>query len=229
MALSFHYKGKLKNAPSLPFLVEELEDICHVFDWKIKVYNNIFPKNTFADPVNDENYGIMFTPPSSDPVSFVFDSEGRVIQPWLRDILKKTQDGEIKVITIQLNVDDASSDPIVSEQNEAFDPASILYSVHVKMPSSSAEIYVKVVELLRYLSQKYLEDFTIKDETNYWGSGDVTILKDDSTAINVIVERFQELLGREPIKDPKDFIRLLKKLNREIKRESDKPDKKSEE
>lgn len=222
MGLSFHYKGKLKNAATLPEFITEVEDICQVLAWKYDVFNSEYPQNTFVSPVNNEDYGIIFSPPSCEPISFTFDSEGKIYVPWLKDILKKNKDGDIKVITVHLNLDEDGSEPVISERNEGFDPGNLMYQVHVKTQFAGADIHVKVMELIRYLSGKYLVDFELIDESNYYESGDITLLNDKLNSISDFLDKFQDMLGNEKINSPKDFMKLIKKLSREIKKQNDK-------
>ena len=222
MGLTFHYKGKLKNASSLPAFVTEVEDICQVLSWKYDVFNIEYPQNDFISPVNDEDYGIVFSPPSCEPISFAFNSEGIICMPWLKDMLKKNKDGEIKVITVHLNLDKDGAEPVISERNEAFDPENLIYQVHVKTQLAGAEIHIKLMELIRYLSGKYLCDFEMIDESNYYHSGDAALLNDKHDSISDMLEKFQDMLGTAQIKSPKDFMKLIKKFNREIKNKDDK-------
>ncbi len=221
MGLSFHYKGNLKNADSLPALIIEVEDICHVLNWKYDVFNTKYPRNAFISPINNEDFGIIFTPPSCDVVSLAFDGEGKIYLPWMKDILKKNKDGEIKVITIQLNLDEKGSEPVISESNDDFDTGKLMYQVHVKTQFAGSEIHVKVLELLRYLSAKYLENFELIDESNYYESGNIAVLDDKMNSISEFLEKFQDMLGHEKINSPKDFMKLIKKLSREIKNQND--------
>ncbi|MBK8051874.1 MAG: hypothetical protein IPK35_01000 [Saprospiraceae bacterium] len=224
MGLSFHYRGKLKNAQMLPSFVEEIEDICQILNWKTSVFDTEYPDHKFTSPPNNEDYGIIFTPPECEPVCFVFDSEGNIYVPWLKDILNKNESGEVKVITVQLNLTDDGLEPVVSEKSEGFDPKLLVYQVHVKTQFAGAETHIKVIELLKYLSGKYLDDFELIDESKYYETGNIELLQDKLNVINEFLDSFQEMLNEATIKSPKDFIRLLKKITRKHKNNDDNPE-----
>lgn len=217
MGLAFHYKGRLKKARLLPSLVDEVEDICQIMDWKTTVFETEYPQNKFVSPIDAHDYGIIFTPPECEPVCLVFDSEGRLYVPWLKDLLKKNEDGEIKVITVQLNLDDEGVEPIISERNEDFDHSFLVYQAHVKTQYAGAEIHIKVIELMKYLSSKYLIDFELEDESQYYETGDAEKLIEKLGVINEFLETFNDLLSKTKIESPKDFIKLLKKVSRQNK------------
>lgn len=217
MGLSFHYRGSLKSAETLPALVEEVEDICNVLGWKCTVFETEFPDNKFLSPIDDEDYGILFSPPSCEPVSLVFDSEGKIYTPWLKDILNKHKSGEVKVITVKLNLDDENPEPEISENSEEFDPSDMVYSISVKTQFAGAEMHVQLMELLRYLSDKYLAEFHIQDESDYWETRNMETLHKKMDLLNQFMDTFQDMIENQNIKNPKDFIAFLKQLSKQIK------------
>lgn len=221
MALSFHYRGRLKSAKTLPALVEEVEDICKVLNWKCTVFNSEYPENNFVSPLDEKDYGILFSPPSCEPVSLVFDSEGKIYTPWLKEILTKHKSGEVKVITVKLNLDDDNPEPEISEDNEDFDPLDMVYSISVKTQFAGAESHVQLMELLRYLSEKYLTEFHIQDESDYWNTRNAEKLHEKMNKINQFMDTFHDMMDNQNIKDPKDFIAFLKQLSMQIKKKGD--------
>lgn len=221
MGLSFHYRGRLKSADTLSALVEEVEDICKVLNWKCSVFETEYPDNKFVTPINDADYGILFSPPSCEPVSLVFDSEGNIYTPWLKEILNKHKSGEVKVITVKLNLDDENPEPEISEDSEDFDPLDMVYSISVKTQFAGAESHVQLMELLRYLSEKYLTEFHIQDESDYWNTRNAEKLHEKMNKINQFMDTFHDMMDNQNIKDPKDFIAFLKQLSMQIKKKGD--------
>ncbi len=221
MGLSFHYRGRLKSATTLPSLVDEVEDICKVLNWKCSVFETEYPDNKFVTPINDSDYGILFSPPSCEPVSLVFDSEGKIYTPWLKEILNKHKSGEVKVITVKLNLDDDNPVPEISEESEDFDPLDMVYSISVKTQFAGAESHVQLMELLRYLSEKYLTEFHIQDESDYWNTRNAEKLHEKMNKINQFMDTFHDMMDNQNIKDPKDFIAFLKQLSMQIKKKGD--------
>lgn len=138
--------------------------------------------------------------------------------------MNKNESGEVKVITVQLNLTDDGLEPVVSEKSEGFDPKLLVYQVHVKTQFAGAETHIKVIELLKYLSGKYLDDFELIDESKYYETGNIELLQDKLNVINEFLDSFQEMLNEATIKSPKDFIRLLKKITRKHKNNDDNPE-----
>ena len=217
MGLSFHYKGRLTSASELNTFVEEVEDICKVFDWKFSVLNTEYPNDKFVSPLNEDDYGVIFTPDECEPVTLIFDSEGRIYNPWMKDIIAKHDEGQVKVITVQLNLDEEELNPIFTEDSEDFDPLDMVYTVSVKTQFTTAEQHVKIIELLRYISGKYFSDFEMIDESGYWTSRNPEKLDAKLNKVTEFIDRFEDMVSSEVIKSPEDFLKFIKKLSQEIK------------
>lgn len=217
MGLSFHYKGRLTSASELNTFVEEVEDICKVFDWKFSVLNTEYPNDKFVSPLNEDDYGVIFTPEECEPVTLIFDSEGRIYNPWMKDIIAKHDEGQVKVITVQLNLDEEELNPIFTEDSDDFDPLDMVYTVSVKTQFTTAEQYVKIIELLRYISGKYFSDFEMIDESGYWTSRNPEKLDAKLNKVTEFIDRFEDMVSSEVIKSPEDFLKFIKKLSQEIK------------
>lgn len=217
MGLSFHYKGRLTSASELNTFVEEVEDICKVFDWKFSVLNTEYPNDKFVSPLNEDDYGVIFTPDECEPVTLIFDSEGRIYNPWMKDLIAKHDEGQVKVITVQLNLDEEELNPIFTEDSEDFDPLDMVYTVSVKTQFTTAEQHVKIIELLRYISGKYFSDFEMIDESGYWTSKNPEKLDAKLNKVTEFIDRFEDMVSSEVIKSPEDFLKFIKKLSQEIK------------
>ncbi len=217
MGLSFHYKGRLTSASELNTFVEEVEDICKVFDWKFSVLNTEYPNDKFVSPLNEDDYGVIFTPDECEPVTLIFDSEGRIYNPWMKDLIAKHDEGQVKVITVQLNLDDEELNPIFTEDSEEFDPLDMVYTVSVKTQFTTAEQHMKIIELLRYISGKYFSDFEMIDESGYWTSRNPEKLDAKLNKVTEFIDRFEDMVSSEVIKSPEDFLKFIKKLSQEIK------------
>jgi hypothetical protein len=222
MGLSFHYKGRLQEAASLPLLIEEVEDICQTLGWKVNVFKTQFPNNSFQDIIDDQDYGILFVPPECEPILLIFNSEGRLYNPFFRQLMQDETKGNIKVITVKLDLDDENPESVISEDDgDKFDPSDFFYNISVKTQYAGAEAHIKIIELLRYLSGKYLEDFEMMDESKYWDTKnpDDLYLKMDS--LNMIIEAFNDIIKDKSIHNPKEFLSLIRMLKAHIKKDKD--------
>lgn len=217
MGLSFHFKGKLTFASELPTFVEEVEDICKVFDWRFSVLSIVYPNDQFVSPINEEDYGVIFSPHDCEPVTLIFNSEGRIYNPWMKDIITKHEEGQVKVITVQLNLEDEEITPIFTEDSESFDPLDMVYTVSVKTQFTTAEQHVRIIELMRYISGKYFSDFELIDESGYWNSRNPEIIDGKLNKVSEFIEKFEDLVSNESIKSPEDFLTFIKKLSQQIK------------
>jgi hypothetical protein len=84
MGVSIHYSGQLKNATLLPLLVQEVEDIAKILGWTCTTFLSEYPNNQFEAIGSNNNYGIKLLPLGCEPLVFVFDYEGRLYSPWLK-------------------------------------------------------------------------------------------------------------------------------------------------
>lgn len=191
MGLSFHYSGRIANPDSLPELIEEIEDIAKVFNWKYFVFERQFPKNTIGKhEYNQKLYGICFTPTNCETVSICFLSNGRMssaahLQYWGR----------------------------TDEQPER----DYLYMLSVKTQYAGSDVHLFVIQLFRYLNDKYLADFMMSDEGGYWESNDEYLLKKRFDRSTELIDGFKSAIQNQPILKDEDmenyFLRLLKKIN----------------
>ena len=81
MGVSIHYSGRITDKNKLPQLIDEVEEIASVHNWKYNIYEQKFPVNetiNLSDHHDGKLYGIDFTPEGSEPVSICFLSNGRM-------------------------------------------------------------------------------------------------------------------------------------------------------
>jgi len=217
MSTSFHYKGRLKNASLLPNLIEEVEDICNILKWKYDVFETEYPDGEFAFPPDDIDYGIVFTPQNSEPVSFIFDSEGRLYNPWLKELLKNNEEGNVKIITVKLNLNDENPRPEISEGSDKYDAEQMIYNISVKTFFEDPEGLVKLMEFLRYISDKYFTDFNLEDESQYWNTQNIENISSRLDEIHNFMETFHDMIQQERIESSEDFIAFIKKMSKMLK------------
>jgi hypothetical protein len=196
MGLSFHYSGRIANPDSLPNLIDEVIDICKTFKWKYHVFEQQFPVDTIGKADHNQKlYGISFTPPESEMVAICFLSNGRMSGPML------------------LQNWGNSHDP---KENE------YLYLISVKTQYAGIAIHQNIIQLFRYLNEKYLADFTLTDEGEYWETNDESVLKENFKRYTDLIDGFALILEsqqREKGEDVESYIlRLAQQLHDRIKR-----------
>ncbi len=221
MRLSFSYSGRLLDAKTLPQFVHEVEDICNTLGWECTIYKSAFPDHQFVNPANDQAYGLTFKPKGCDSVSLVFDSEGRIYNYFFKDMIQKHQSGEVKVITVKLNLDDDNSKPEISEELKPIDINKMVYQVSVNLQDEDTELYINVLELIRYLSEKYLTDFELNDDCEYWTTRNPEKLTGKLKEINMFMDTFKDFLSTENFNSPVEFIKFLQHFSRQFRHRSE--------
>jgi len=190
MGLSFHYSGRIAKPESLPELIEEIEDIAKVFNWKYFVFDRQFPKNTIGKPgYNKKLYGICFTPPECETVDISFLSNGRMSSAML---LQNWGDSDVK------------------EEKE------YLYMISVKTQYAGIDIHRNIIQLFRYLNEKYLADLTLSDEGEYWETNDENVLKKNFKRYTELIDGFAFALENQDREKDEDLVAYLLRLAKQI-------------
>lgn len=192
MGLSIHYSGSFKAAASLRAMIEEVKDIAEIYKWKYITYKEEFPANSVGKPGHDQTiYGISFTPPNCETICLCFLSNGKI-----------SSASHLKFYGNAANKEEAG----------------YLYSLSVKTQYAGIETHKLIIHLLKYLSAKYLQDFTVNDEGGYWENGDEKLLQDTFKRYIDMIESFTSSIENYPIKPGESFEayfgRLLKQIDK---------------
>jgi hypothetical protein len=191
MGLSFHYSGRIANPALLPELIDEVQDIARVNNWKYFVFDREYPENTVGKPdYNQRIYGICFTPPNCETVDICFLSNGQMSSASHLQFYGKTD-----------------------KQKES----EYLYMLSVKTQYAGIETHQFLIQFFRYLNVKYFADFTMSDEGEYWETNDETVLKVNFKRYTELIDGFASSIESYPIQAGEDiesyFLRLMKQLN----------------
>lgn len=192
MGLTIHYRGRLDPRASLPDLMEEVKNIAEVNAWAYILFQDEFPEHGYSDKdIKNELFGLIVNIPECEPLFLCFTSDRRLANPvWL---------------------DLAGSGNLKDEE--------LLYLVFTKAQFAGIEAHKKIVHLLKYLSRKYFEEFTVWDDGQYWETGDDQILASQFNKYDHILGAFSERLasitldGNETANDLVDRIVQLLKNN----------------
>jgi WD40 repeat protein len=189
MGLSFHYSGRFNPAQTLTNLIEEVKDIASTHNWKYFVFEENFPSEDLGkETYHQENiYGICFSPPESEPVWLSFLSNGRMTCP-----------------------------PNLQLWSNPHNPAhkDYLYMLDTKTQYAGPEIHALIIDMLRYIEKKYLLDFTLSDEGEYWETGDKNKLLEVFKRYNFFINTFVDSLDikiRKPNESLEDYIDRIAK------------------
>jgi len=192
MGLCIYYSGKIKDAVSLPLLVEEVKDIAIVNKWKYHVYESSFPNDTLESEEHLEPiFGINFTPPNCESVTLTFLSNGVMVCP-----------GSVKYFGNSKNE---------TEKN-------YIYHLWTKTQFAGMVIHATIINIFKYLHNKYLTDFVLKDESGYWETGDESIMQDNFRKYDSLLDNFILSMEMFPVQKGENMISYFERLMEEVKK-----------
>lgn len=195
MGLSIFYKGRLSlnfdKDTSLSKMIDEVKDIAEIHQWEYHIFETDFdPALSEIDSINsnDKNiYGITYTPPGCEPICITFLSNGKMCYPYYWHNSK--------------------------DSNEDENHSNVIFS---KTQYAGVEAHKIIIDLFRYLSEKYFKEFELNDESRYWETGDEEILQKSFKRYNDMMDQFAEGLENTPEKEnesTEDFVmRVAKKF-----------------
>jgi hypothetical protein len=187
MGLSIHFSGRLRQAAYLPAMVEEVIDVSNVYGWKYHTYNTQFINDSFVHPTSFENvYGISFTPTNSETISLAFLSNGTMVSPARISFFAHTP-------------------------NEAY-----IYTVSVKTQFAGVFVHQILIRFLKYLNEKYFEDFKLNDESYYWETDDDNLMRERFKVYDNLMDHFELSIQTFPIASDEDIISYFERLMKHI-------------
>jgi hypothetical protein len=196
MGLSIYYSGMFNPKASLSEMIDEVKDIAETEGWKHRVFENEFPAKALSKKAIDEQvYGILFSPPGSEPVTLCFLSNGELCNPFLYDFWLKDKKSKKEFVT---------------------------QGSFTKTQYAGATIHIKVIKLLRYLSEKYFSKFNLTDDGKYWETGDEKLLRTTFKEWGELIDGFADALETlEPKKGETTedaILRAAKKVHKRRKK-----------
>ncbi len=196
MGLSLHYNGSFNAKASLPAMIEEVKDIAEMFQLEYNIYEEVFPENSFGKALyNQKIYGISFTPTECETVWLCFLSNGKMSSP------------------VHLQFYGNSND---KEDQEC------LYALAVKTQYAGAETHKLIIHLLKHLGKKYLHNFNVIDEGQYWETGNEKLLEDTFKRYAYLIDGIKSSIENYPIKTGETyeayFERILRKIHEKNKK-----------
>ena len=92
-----------------------------------------------------------------------------------------------------------------------------LYMLSSKTQYAGSTIHKIIIHLLKYLSQKYFQDFQLTDEGGYWETGDEKLLEKNFKAYNDLLDGVVYSIKNYPINNAESFTdyfeRIIKMLD----------------
>ncbi len=185
MGLSFYYTGKLKEGASVDELIEEVKDISEILNWKYTILDTGFPEVELIDGKVDGNlYGICFAPKNCEPIFLCFLSNRHLCSP--------------------VNLDDFKQ-PIENVPEDA-------YLIFTKTQYAGPDAHMAVIHVLKHISNKYLADFQLSDEGQYWETGDENLLRETFKRYTFLIDSFASALESIPTAPGESIEQYLGRL-----------------
>lgn len=192
MGLCIHYSGRIKDAASLPQLIDEVREVSLVYGWKYQILESSFPNNTLAYQESLQLiYGICVTPPECETIDLAFLSNGIMVCPAYIPVFGTSEEAKRR---------------------------NYIYHISVKTQFAGVKAHALIINLFKYLNNKYLFDFKMYDEGQYWETGDEYVLRETFRKYEALFDNFELSLQAFPIEEGEDlmdyFDRLLEHINR---------------
>ena len=119
---------------------------------------------------NDEDIkGVSFAPKKSEPVFLTFNPDGKILSAF--NIICK----------------DIYDDVTLKKE--------WIFTASTKTQFAGIEAHIAIIDFLKHLSKKYMKDFTLFDEGNYWETGDKQILSKQFSKYEAALDLFCESLS----------------------------------
>ena len=216
MGVSIHYSGRITDKNKLPQLIDEVEEIASVHNWKYNIYEQKFPVNetiNLSDHHDGKLYGIDFTPEGSEPVSICFLSNGRmssIMQLFCRGEFKE----EKTIVISSANVTHQGELEIQQKEETltAADYNKFLCMCSTKTQYAGSEMHAMIIGVLRYVSKQYLSDFNLVDESQFWETNDKVLLKENFARNAAIIEGFGCVLAENQRLADEDWDSYIQRI-----------------
>ena len=177
MGVTIHYSGQLADVGKVNIMCDELVQIAEKMDWSYNRLDEDWSKPADVRLEHDERgarivghlalKGISFkSHPKCETVSFFFDSSGKLCDPM----------GVVLISEGSLKPEDAW--------------------IAVKTQFAGPEIHLWIVGLLKYLKEHYIPDLEVRDEGEFWETGDFELLKEKMDFLNEKMDAVSGELSR---------------------------------
>lgn len=74
----------------------------------------------------------------------------------------------------------------------------LMFTASTKTQYARPDAHIATIKLLRYISDKYMKDFQLTDEGNYWEPGNKNILIDQFKKYNFYLDPVCDILSNTP-------------------------------
>lgn len=186
MGLGIIYNGKFKADMQLEDMIEEIREFAEANDWGYKIFEPNFDIIHSTDNY-DELFGIILRPPVCEAVQFTF-SVDRLMCSYTY----------VKLF---------DSDPRMKDMKRM---------LFTNTQYAGIEVHKLIIDLFRYISNKYLDDFTLTDEGQYWETNDEDILTEQFKAYTQFTDMIELGLTAIPFLPGETMDTYIKRVVKKI-------------
>ena len=200
MAVFIEYSGVFKDFELLNQFIEEVEDISKIMNWKFEIHDN-----------NDIK-GLCFTPETCDTLYFTLNIEGLITKPWIR---KLPDHGNIKIIKLELNIEDDEIKPKISEGNPMEIQNKLNENAHqiiLKTHFDTDEEDQKLILFIDYIGNKYFDDFLLECSPIDEDDSNEMIDFDPMEILHSMISKFTQQLDKNDIKPNESIMDFIKRI-----------------
>lgn len=156
----------------------------------------MFPDDTLDNQLSFAPiYGINFTPTESETISLAFLSNGTMICP----------------ARIRFFADSKSEIE-----------RSYIFTNSVKTQYAGVVMHQLIIHILKYLNDKYFENFQLKDESHYWETEDENLMREQFKEYDKLIDNFALSIQTFPMNTEESlqayFNRMITHINNLKKR-----------
>lgn len=193
MGLTIYYGGRFKEDAVLLEMIEEVVDIAEVNEWNYTVFEREFDPLISGKKISNKNiYGICLSPPNCEPVYLTFECTRKMCNPF------------------SINDKDCSQ-----EEQEG------LYSMSTKTQYAGFEVHAIIIRLFKHLSEKYLENFVLYDESQFWEHNNELKSRDIFERYDNLMDTFEKSLKEIRIEKNESLEELIMRISEQIKSRND--------
>ena len=157
MGITIHYRGKLNDIKQIYKIKDELIDISKSMGWEWNSLDEDWNKPNTAKLIHQKNRTEIKGHLPLKGISFVPHPDCEAVSFYF--------DGKGKLQTPIGMV-------LINEGKIEYDGG-----VSVKTQFAPPEVHITIVKLLQYIKKKYISNLKVRDEGEYWETGDENILK----------------------------------------------------
>ena len=197
MAGFIEYKGIFKKFDLLDEFIEEVVDISTIMKWDYEIFD-------------EDLKGISFTPPQCDAIIFSLNEEGLITKPWHRKLPK---DGTIKIIKVEINLDEDTIKPKISEGNAheiSHKMNEMAHDIILKTYYETEEEDEKLVTFIEYIGNKYFNEFTL--EFSKAEEDDDKSDFEPLEFLQAMISKFTQQIDKNDIKPNESIMDFIKRI-----------------